>query len=101
MSHELIPDVIGRTELHFELFLKKVTTGKGGLQVSDDLSEIKNLWLDYQPNNLAWPLMSEKMKSVVSSHLTGKEGIVWIKAMSMAAMKLKNIIYQVFCRSLT
>ncbi len=80
LSHELIPDVIGRIELPFELFLKKVATGKGGLQVSDDLSEIKHLWQDYQPNNLAWPLMSEKMKKLISDHLTGKEGLVWINA---------------------
>jgi hypothetical protein len=80
LSHELISDVIGRIELPFELFLKKVTTGKNGLQVSDDLSEIKHLWQDYQPNNLAWPLMSEKMKNIISDHLTGNEGLVWIKA---------------------
>lgn len=80
LSHELISDVIGRIELPFELFLKKVTTGKNGLQVSDDLSEIKHLWQDYQPNNLAWPLMSERMKNIISDHLTGNEGLVWIKA---------------------
>jgi hypothetical protein len=80
LSHEMIGDVIRRIELPFELFLRKVTIGKGGLQVSEDLSEIKHMWLDYQPNNLAWPLMSEKMKDVIAANLTGKEGLFWVKA---------------------
>lgn len=50
LSHELIPDIIGKTELPFGLFLKKLTTGKDGLLVSEDLSGIKYLWIDYQPN---------------------------------------------------
>jgi hypothetical protein len=80
LAHELIPDVIRNMELPFGLILKKVTTDKKGLQISDDLSKIKRLWQDYQPNNLAWPLMSERMKNLVNLHLTGKEGISWIIA---------------------
>jgi hypothetical protein len=100
LSHELIPDVIGRSELPFELFLKKVTTGKGGLQVSEDLSELKYLWLDYQPNNLAWPLMSEKMKTVISFHLTGKEGLVWIKALVKGGNEVKEYFIPRFSQKL-
>lgn len=80
LSHELIPEIKTKEELPFDLVLKKVTRGKGNLQISNDLTETKYLWVDYQPNNLAWPLMSDKLKSIISSHLTGKEGIVWIKA---------------------
>ncbi len=79
LSHELILEMKTKTELPFDLLLKKVVTSKDGLQVSSDISGLKYLWLDYQPNNLAWPLMSEKMKTVISGNLTGKEGIVWIK----------------------
>lgn len=100
LSHELIPDVIVRTELPFELFLRKVTTGKGGLQVSENLSEIKYLWQDYQPNNLAWPLMSEKMKNVISTHLTGKEGLVWIKAIVNGANEVKEYFIPRFLQKL-
>lgn len=100
LSHELIPDVIGKSELPFELFLKKVTTGKGGLQVSEDLSELKYLWLDYQPNNLAWPLMSEKMRTVISSHLTGKEGLVWIKALVKGGNEVKEYFIPSFLQKL-
>ena len=100
LSHKLITAVIGRIELPFELFLKKVTTGKGGLQVSEDLSEIKHLWQDYQPNNLAWPLMSEKMKDVVSAYLKGKEGIVWIKAIVNAGNETKEYFIPRFLHKL-
>lgn len=80
LSHEILPGVIKKSELPFDLFLKKISIASDGLHVSSDLSGIKNLWLDYQPNNLAWPLMSENMKDVVSRHLTGNEGLSWIKA---------------------
>jgi len=79
LSHELIPEMVGKIELPFELILKKVISGKNGLQVSTDISDLKYLWLDYQPNNLAWPLMSEKMRNVICQNLTGKEGIIWMK----------------------
>lgn len=78
ISYELVPELRNKTEVPFDLILKKVSRVKGGWQESTDLSGLNYLWLDYQPNNLAWPLMSEKMKDVISSHLTGKEGIIWM-----------------------
>ncbi|MBK8245342.1 MAG: hypothetical protein IPK88_18090 [Saprospiraceae bacterium] len=90
IAHELISKVIEKSELPFALFLKKVSRGKGGLIISDDLSGLRHIWLDYQPNNLAWPLMSEKMKSVISAQLTGKEGIIWIKAIINGADEIKE-----------
>lgn len=100
LSHELIQHVRGKTELSFMLFLKKVTNDKGILQVSDDLSELKHLWLDYQPNNLAWPLMSEKMRNVISTHLTGKEGLVWIKAIVNGGNEVKEYFIPRFLQKL-
>lgn len=35
---------------------------------------------DYLPNNMAWPLMSVRMKSIVEQHLSGYEKIIWVKA---------------------
>ena len=67
-------------ELPFDFILKKVTKGKSGIHVSEDISELNNLWVDYQPNNLAWPLMSEKMKDIIIENLTGRESILWINA---------------------
>jgi hypothetical protein len=80
LPFELIPTLIDVEELPFELSLVKLTVGRHGLVKSNVLSDLKEIWLDYQPNNQVWPLMSEKLKSVIESHLTGNEGIQWIKA---------------------
>ena len=77
---EIDDEVHDLTELPFRLILKSVTSTKNGLKVSEDLSNIEDIWTDYQSNCLAWPLMSEKLKTIVSNHLTGDEGITWIKA---------------------
>lgn len=100
LSHELIPTVIGKSELPFEFFLRKVTTGKGGLRVSTDLSELKCLWIDYQPNNLGWPLVSEKMRNVICAHLTGKEGLTWIKAIVNGGDEIREYFIPSFLQKL-
>ncbi|NVO10575.1 MAG: hypothetical protein HXX16_11480 [Bacteroidales bacterium] len=79
LSHELIPEMKDKTNVPFDLFLKKVVISKGETSVSSDISGLKHLWLDFQPNNLAWPLMSEKMKNIIDNNLTGKEDISWMK----------------------
>lgn len=78
LAHELITELDNVKELPFELNLVKLTVGKNGLIESNDLSDLKEIWQDYQPNSLAWPLMSEKLKSVIEKSLTGNEGIDWI-----------------------
>jgi len=80
LAHELIPELDIVDELPFELNLVKLTIGKNGLIESSDLSDLKEIWQDYQPNSLAWPMMSEKLKSVIEKNLTGNEGIDWISA---------------------
>lgn len=100
LSHELILDVIGRSELPFKLFLKKVTISKGDWQLNENLTGLKYLWLDYQPNTLAWPLMSEKMKNLISTYLTGKEGVVWIKALVNGGNEVKEYFIPIFSHKL-
>lgn len=78
IAHELIPEINGEF-IPFDLYLKRVTTGKEKLNVENNISELNYFWLDYLPNNLAWPLMSEKMKNIISMLLTGNEGIKWHK----------------------
>jgi hypothetical protein len=78
LAHELIPDLEGFNQLPFEMELIKLTVGKNGIIESNDLSDLNEVWLDYQPNSLAFPLMSEKLKSSIERNLTGKEGIEWI-----------------------
>ncbi len=97
---DIIPILRLSPELPFILVLKKVTISKSGLEISSDLSNLKYLWLDYQPNNLTWPLMSEKMKNIISSHLTGKEDIVWIKAIIHGGGEIKNYFIPRFQKKL-
>ena len=71
-SHDLITEVEEKKALPFSLKLYNVAVNeklvKGGLS---------DIFYDYQPNSLAWPLMSERMKSIIVSHLTGLELIEW------------------------
>jgi hypothetical protein len=77
-DHELIKELNGISKLPFELSLVKLDVGKNGLIESKDLTGLKEVWLDYQPNSLAWPLMSEKLKLIIAANLTGNEQIDWI-----------------------
>lgn len=79
-DNEFILTLQGKNELPFEMGLKKVDLIKGDIIVTDDLSNVKYVWLDYQPNNQAWPLMSERMKVIIENKLIGKEDIDWIIA---------------------
>lgn len=71
-SHELITEIEDNSALPFALQLHEVS-------VKDKLEkgELSDHFYDYQPNSLAWPLMSERMKSIIVSHLTGLEPIAW------------------------
>jgi hypothetical protein len=33
---------------------------------------------DYLPNTYVWPLMSKKLKDVISENVTDKDGLSWI-----------------------
>jgi len=81
LAHKLIPSIKEVSDLPFDLVLKKPVREKEGWKKVVDLTGLKYLWLDYQPNTLAWPLMSERMQGLISKHLTGKEGISWIRAL--------------------
>ena len=77
-GHQLIADLEGLNEMPFDMHLIKITVGRNELIYSDNLSGLKNIWDDYLGNDFAWPLMSEKLKSVIEKELTGEEGIDWI-----------------------
>lgn len=80
LSQDLIPELEGMDTLPFELTLKKLSVEQTGLIESDDLADVKQVWTDYQPNSLAWPLFSKKLKSVIDANLSGYEGMEWISA---------------------
>lgn len=79
VAHELIPVLNGKNHLPFKFQLKRIKETKDGIITDGDLSLLKEVWLDYQPNNLAWPLMSESLKYVIESNLTGNEQIDWVE----------------------
>lgn len=70
----------GINEFPFELKLVSLSVEQNGIVVSDDLSDMEKVWLDYQPNSHAWPLFSEELKKVVEENLTGNEKLDWILA---------------------
>jgi len=79
LSHELTPKVTGLAELPFSLELESVSIGNKGLRRLGHL-DTNCLPVDYQPNSLAWPLMSKKMKEIIDNLLIRNEGLKWIKA---------------------
>jgi hypothetical protein len=80
LAYQLIQDLESISVLPFDLNLLKLSLKKDRLVNSDDLSDLNETWLDYQPNSLAWPLASEKLKIIIEKSLTGNEGIDWIVA---------------------
>lgn len=79
LAHDLISELRDVHKLPFELHLVKLDTDEKGLIISNDLSDVKEVWLDYQPNSLAWPIMSSKMKNLIESNLKGNENVDWIE----------------------
>jgi len=80
ISTIVIRELKGVNELPFELTLIKSTITKNGLLESADLDGIKDIWLDYMPNSLAFPMFSERMREIIDHNLTGNENIDWITA---------------------
>jgi len=80
LAHELISELYKTNELPFELNLVKLSVEHKGLVKDDNLSDLENIWLDFQPNSLAWPIMSERFKDLICRNLTGQENIDWIRA---------------------
>ena len=78
LAHELIFELEGKDAMPFELNLFNISSNKNGFTKSSDLSDLENIWLDYLPNSLAWPMMSERLKLLIENHLIGTEGIEWI-----------------------
>ncbi len=66
--------------LPLDLEMKTMLETRNGLVVKPELDYVEGTVADYQPNSMAWPLMSEKMKDVITRNLTGEEGVSWVKA---------------------
>ncbi len=60
-GHELLRDLHGISRLPFDYAFVKLSVGKSGLIERDDVADLREVWLNYEPNNLASPPMSERM----------------------------------------
>jgi len=78
LAHELLPKVIELEKLPFNLKLESVNIENNGLSRLGYLKS-NHQPADYQPNSLAWPLMSGKMKEIINGLIKGNEGLKWIK----------------------
>jgi len=78
IAHELIPELEGKESLPFNFNLKRIRETKDDIIIDDNLDELQEIWLDYLPNSLVWPLMSEKLKLVVQENLTENEVVDWL-----------------------
>ena len=90
VAHELIHDVVGKSMLPFPLELHSATD-KDYLRIGG----VSDLFFDYQPNSLAWPIMSERMKTIIESHLSGGECIEW-KSVQVRECGPNFIIFAIF-----
>lgn len=91
--------VQGKSELPFGLELVDLKR-KGKRQEPKDLSGINFLWVDYQPNEFAWPMMSESMANIIKAHLTGQEGIDWISVPIVAKGESRQYLVPRFSKQL-
>ncbi len=80
LAFELINQLEGLYELPFNLELKTVIEGKNNLNVLNTFHANPGAIVDYQPNSLAWPLMSDRMRKVIDKNMQGGNYLDWIEA---------------------
>lgn len=71
-SHELIEMMVEKKAVPFSLEVHSVE-----VKASLCVGEVSDVFYDYQPNSLAWPVMSDRLKTIIDTHLTGAENIEW------------------------
>jgi hypothetical protein len=92
LSHYLIDSVKDLDELPFSLTLHDVK-----ITDSIKIGPISNAEpIDYVANSLAWPIMSERMKSIIDSGLNGNEGLRWLSVRIMGLTKVFKYYIPVF-----
>jgi len=92
-SCKLESQLTGLTALPFDLVLKDILFEKNGLRQSSELGKLKHLWYDYQPNSLAWPIFSERLKNVIDSQTTGEKPFDWLTVTIRQNSKLSRQYY--------
>jgi len=70
--------------------LRKAIEAANSFIHSNDLSDLEELFQDYQQNSLAWPMMSLKLRDIIARNLSGSEGINWITCIVNASEAQKQ-----------
>ena len=100
-TYELISEILEKGKIDFHFVLKKyITIGRTKWEYSDDLSELKDTWVDFLPNDLIFPLMSERLKNVIISCLKGSEGVSFLPVMVHANNEQRQYFVLKFERKL-
>lgn len=99
-GHLLIDELEGKTTIPWDFALKKVTERQNGLEISDDLSGLSEVWSDYPTNSLAWPLMSGQLKAVIEQNLSGEEGVDWLETTVTSGIDIRAYYIPRFNRKL-
>lgn len=79
LDYELIPELMSSDKMPFEFELKMLTHSKKGIVITDDTSSLEKKWFDYQYNDLAWPIFSEKLMKIIDDNLDKSDNLSWIK----------------------
>ena len=95
-----ISEIMAAEEFNYPMHLRKLKFVKGELETSLDLSGVDQPWLDCQPNNQAFTLVSDRLKSLIDENLLGEEGIVWKKASISHGSETRTYYLLCFTRQL-
>jgi len=60
-------------------YLVTILVTRKGLKYIKEVDLANTPLADYLCNDRAWPLLSERVKVIIDSHLTGEEGLEWVK----------------------
>ncbi len=95
LGHDLIRDLNNVEVFPYPLRLYEVN-GVNRLVIG----ELTDNTVDYLPNSFAFPLMSEKMRSVIETHLYGTECVRWILAPVYGKSVLFNYYIPMFSQKM-
>jgi hypothetical protein len=92
-SSKLLEQLNGLTTLPFDLILQDVLFEKNGSRESSESGKLKHLYLDYQPNSLAWPIFSERLKNLLDSQTIGAKPFDWLNVTIKKNSKVSRQYY--------
>lgn len=76
LDRKIIDKISVTGEMPYEFTLKRVSFSKGDCLLTDDVEKEKYIWTDCQMGDFL--LFSQKLKDIISNHLTGNERFKWV-----------------------